>query len=380
MVPSTVSDVGAMDQSIASPSSIASTAAAQADAFHRRQQFLKMWIAAEGSSVTFRTREATECEAIFLATDAALTLFQVDDLQTPLGTYPCASLRASELLHVDLGPSWRLDRRLPPAPAWVYDSTTRLHPVPAGAGAVTAGGAADGASNGNDADADADADTLADGPAPSPQLEKYWVQRYMLFHRYEEGVRIDAEGWYSVTPEVLAAHMAERCACDLVVDAFAGVGGNSIQFALTCERVIAVDIDAGRLELARHNAGVYGVADRIEWVAGDWLELVHRVRADVVFLSPPWGGPAYSDAAVFDVRTMMGGGIDGEQLLRDALAAAPNVAYFLPKNADAMRLEQLAAELDVGVEVEECRLNGHVKGLMVYFGFDEEEWEEEGPA
>jgi trimethylguanosine synthase len=32
-----------------------------------------------------------------------------------------------------------------------------------------------------------------------------------------------------VTPEVLAEHMAERCQCDLIVDAFAGVGGNTIQ-------------------------------------------------------------------------------------------------------------------------------------------------------
>ena len=47
-----------------------------------------------------------------------------------------------------------------------------------------------------------------------------------------------------MTPEKLAAHIAERCRCDLVVDAFAGVGGNAIQFAYTCERVVAVDLDA----------------------------------------------------------------------------------------------------------------------------------------
>ena len=31
--------------------------------------------------------------------------------------------------------------------------------------------------------------------------------------------------------------------------------------------------------------------------------------ADVVFLSPPWGGPAYSTADVFDIHTMIA--IDG---------------------------------------------------------------------
>jgi len=44
------------------------------------------------------------------------------------------------------------------------------------------------------------------------------------------------EGWFSVTPEKIAEHIADRCRCDVVVDAFCGVGGNTIQFALTCER------------------------------------------------------------------------------------------------------------------------------------------------
>jgi len=44
------------------------------------------------------------------------------------------------------------------------------------------------------------------------------------------------ESWYSVTPEKIAEHIAERCRCDLIVDGFCGAGGNSIQFAFTCER------------------------------------------------------------------------------------------------------------------------------------------------
>ena len=46
------------------------------------------------------------------------------------------------------------------------------------------------------------------------------------------------EGWFSVTPEKIAAHIAERCQCDVIVDAFCGVGGNAIQFAFTCNKGI----------------------------------------------------------------------------------------------------------------------------------------------
>ncbi|KAG7248309.1 hypothetical protein CRUP_036553, partial [Coryphaenoides rupestris] len=143
-----------------------------------------------------------------------------------------------------------------------------------------------------------------------PGLAKYWAQRYRLFSRFDEGIRLDHEGWFSVTPERIAHHIAVRVKesfvdAHLVIDAFCGVGGNAIQFALSGKRVIGVDIDAARLALARHNAEVYGVADRIDFLLGDFLQLAPRLRGDVVFLSPPWGGPDYLTAEVFDIRTMI---------------------------------------------------------------------------
>jgi trimethylguanosine synthase len=60
--------------------------------------------------------------------------------------------------------------------------------------------------------------------------------------------------------------------------------------------VIAIDNDLTRLKLARHNALQYGVADRIEFIHGsyiDWAKAyagrADKEAIDVVFLSPPWG-------------------------------------------------------------------------------------------
>lgn len=69
--------------------------------------------------------------------------------------------------------------------------------------------------------------------------------------------------------------------------------------------VIAVDIDPKKIEYARHNATVYGVAHKIEFIVGDYLEIAPTLKADVVFLSPPWGGPSYLKAKLFDLKTMM---------------------------------------------------------------------------
>ena len=43
-------------------------------------------------------------------------------------------------------------------------------------------------------------------------MSKYWAQRYRLFSVYDEGVRLDPESWYSVTPERrIDGLISERC-------------------------------------------------------------------------------------------------------------------------------------------------------------------------
>jgi len=53
----------------------------------------------------------------------------------------------------------------------------------------------------------ADAPRRAARQVPA-ELVKYWMQRYSLWSRYDAGVRMDAEAWFSATPEVVAAHHA----------------------------------------------------------------------------------------------------------------------------------------------------------------------------
>lgn len=64
----------------------------------------------------------------------------------------------------------------------------------------------------------------------SDTIGKYWCQRYSLFSRFDHGIKMDKEGWFSVTPEPIARHHALRCSDGILVDCFTGVGGNAIQF------------------------------------------------------------------------------------------------------------------------------------------------------
>ncbi|NWX84640.1 TGS1 synthase, partial [Nothoprocta pentlandii] len=206
--------------------------------------------------------------------------------------------------------------------------------------------------------------------AADPELAKYWAQRYRLFSRFDEGIKLDREGWFSVTPEKIAEHIAVRVSqsfdCDVIVDAFCGVGGNAIQFALTSKKVIAIDIDPEKLSLARNNAQVYGVAERIEFRCGDFMVLAAELQADVVFLSPPWGGPDYATAEIFDIQTMIcPDGYPLVSLLSKKITN--NIVYFLPRNAD---IDQVASLAGPGgkVEIEQNFLNNKLKTITAYFG------------
>ena len=202
-------------------------------------------------------------------------------------------------------------------------------------------------------------------PQQDPDIAKYWAQRYRLFSRFDDGIRMDKEGWFSVTPECIAKHIAERCRCDLIIDAFCGVGGNAIQFAFTCERVIAIDIDPIKISLAHHNATVYGVEDRIEFIVGDYMKLIPHLKADVVFLSPPWGGPNYVSAEVFDIKTMIT--LDGFHVFEETKSITENIAYFMPRNADIEQLSLLASP-NGNVEIEQNFLNKKLKTITAYYG------------
>lgn len=127
------------------------------------------------------------------------------------------------------------------------------------------------------------------------------------------GARASGEGRFSLTPDALALALGQQAAGRSVVDACCGSGGNAIGFARAGSRVLAVERDRGRLEEARHNAQLYGVAERIEFVLGDAREHVPAQRAEVLFIDPPWGEQ-------YDKRSCS---LDDFSLLSELLACRP---------------------------------------------------------
>ncbi|KAL0384496.1 UNVERIFIED_CONTAM: Trimethylguanosine synthase [Sesamum radiatum] len=212
-------------------------------------------------------------------------------------------------------------------------------------------------------------DKLKERENVTPLVKKYWLQRYDLFSMYDVGVKLDEEGWFSVTPEEIAARQAERCAgAGVVIDAFAGVGGNAIQFAKVCHRVVAVDVDPNKVQLAFHNAKIYGVEDNIDFIMGDFFQLAPFLKGDVVFLSPPWGGPSYKAKENFTLDLLKPK--DGHSLFQVAQAITPNIIMYLPRNLDMLQASELSwlSSPPLDIEIEENFVRGNSKGITLYFG------------
>lgn len=199
--------------------------------------------------------------------------------------------------------------------------------------------------------------------------ERYWGRRYSLFSLFDLGVELDDESWYSVTPETLAMHHADRCAWreeSILLDACSGVGGNSIQLARKCRRVISVEIDAAKVEMARANAALYGVAHKIDFFCGDFLSLAangafDQFAIDGVFVSPPWGGPSYIRATSLTLSDMS---VDGNLLWLAAQSLSANVAMFLPRNLSSDCLKALGER----VEIETNYHNNRCIAITAYWG------------
>ncbi|KAG5421648.1 tgs1 [Candida metapsilosis] len=232
-----------------------------------------------------------------------------------------------------------------------------------------------------------------------PSSQKFWNRRYELFSRYDEGIYLSAELWYSVTPESIAKYIAQLFVKILPPDAEYGLdvccggGGNMIQFANFFDSVGGIEINGTNLYCAQHNTEVYGVQDKTWTLRADWREItqlkdnkevnydwipqsVRDARKDVppnrifdfVFSSPPWGGTGY-DRSEFNLYAMQPFNIT--ELLKTMTQYTDNIGLFLPKSSSLMQLS--LATKEVYGDYKKCRAvyinsKGRCVALLALFG------------
>nr|CAD2182441.1 unnamed protein product [Meloidogyne enterolobii] len=205
------------------------------------------------------------------------------------------------------------------------------------------------------------------------EMMKYWFQRYRYFTKLDEGILLDREAWFSVTPEMLAQHVADRL--------------------VRIRDFYAIDIDPVKLRCSARNAQIYGARDRINFICGNFFHIcksligarkykeenkivkssypyttdLYPFAIDAVYLSPPWGGPSYAKSGKEEFDLQKDIILDGVKIFNYAKKISQNVVYFLPKNTSVDQIIALAAS-DGEVELEQSLLGEKVKALHAYYG------------
>ena len=126
--------------------------------------------------------------------------------------------------------------------------------------------------------------------------------------------------------EAALAHLrADPTPAPVAVDVGTGSGAIAVSLAqaLPRLRVIAADVDAGALAVARANAVRHGVADRVCLVRGALLDWLGR-PVDLIAANLPYLRPDQANASIaWEPAVALYAGADGFALYRDLLAQAP---------------------------------------------------------
>jgi 16S rRNA G966 N2-methylase RsmD len=229
---------------------------------------------------------------------------------------------------------------------------------------------------------------------------KYWGKRFSLFSKFEAGVSMNQQAWYSVTPEALAKHHAKKLAkyvtkgdrnnknSLVVLDAFCGVGGNAIQFALSTKvsLVYACEIEQHTIRQAKSNAALYGADSKISFICSDFFHFIQSNRAaaaansssasgvggsmvDILFLSPPWGGPLSSTKkrSSYSLEKFEDLPLDTCEMIRKCLEIARVVCLYLPKYTNMDELQRILTKANVyQYEVEQNYVQKQWVAISVY--------------
>ena len=210
--------------------------------------------------------------------------------------------------------------------------------------------------------------TIVSDPIELPELlRNYWKKRNDYFPKFDDGYLVDEEGLYSITPHIGAKMIASRFSkFDTVVDGFCGLGGNTIAFAKVCKKVIAIELDEQRLELAKHNARVAGVYSKIEFIHGDFMREITKLKnVDAIFASPPWIIERYREVSIYSLNDT---NPNGFEIFQKSKLVTDNIGLMLPRHTSIDDLQSFGEVFEIQHISTTRKKRSSVHFVCVYYG------------
>ena len=86
-----------------------------------------------------------------------------------------------------------------------------------------------------------------------------------------------------------------------IVDATAGIGGNTISFSKNFSKVYSIEMDKNRFNILENNINIFNL-NNVKLINGNCINYLDKIEADVWFFDPPWGGPEYKLSKKINIR------------------------------------------------------------------------------
>jgi hypothetical protein len=153
-----------------------------------------------------------------------------------------------------------------------------------------------------------------------------WNQRDFYFTRFDEGITMgDVDWWNGVIPELIMEEITKRKYVS-IIDAFPGP---TTVLLAKYSKVITCEINQQKSEQILQNARVYGVADNIEIINGDFATAIKQHTARAVFFGPHLLSMSHGPS--LDLTTAVQG---FAKMLRIVAGCTDGMILYLPKNFD----------------------------------------------
>lgn len=93
---------------------------------------------------------------------------------------------------------------------------------------------------------------------------------------------------------IIISHLSKNPKEIIITDATAGVGGNTISFAMYFNLVNSIELDTQRAKYLQNNINIYGLTN-VKIYNDDCNKVIPFLKQNIVFIDPPWGGTKYKN-------------------------------------------------------------------------------------
>jgi 16S rRNA G966 N2-methylase RsmD len=124
-----------------------------------------------------------------------------------------------------------------------------------------------------------------------------------------------------------------------ITDGTACIGGDTLAFSETFDHVNSVELDKTRYDYLKHNMDVFG-RKNITFYNDSYINLYDKLKQDVIYLDPPWGGPDYKNKKYVKLSL---GNVPLEELCKDIIdnKLCKLIVLKLPFNYDLKDFKNL---------------------------------------